>query len=188
MSILKHLYTITYEMSIDSDTGEIVETKIVNKDTVKPAAKKVVEEDNEPEPRLVLEENKYRLNNAAISLMNLNENSKLVIKYESVKNNFVPIIGTAEAFGMSSGGNKLTKSNTVACRGSNRDELAKYGERFTITPHSTNANLFVLTSTTPKEEIKEEVEDLPFDLNINDELVENQDVNINEISADFFKF
>lgn len=191
MSILKHVFTITYELSVDSDSGEIMSTKIIDKSDIKPTKKEVVKvEDGGEEPKLYLEDNKYRLNLAAISLMGLDSTSKLVIKYEDSKPQPIPVIGTNTAFGVSSG-NKLSKTNTVACRGSNREELAKYGESFTVAPHPSKKDLFILVSDNPPvieesstEEINTEVnENLPFDLNLDNEVSNT----VTEIDVNFFK-
>lgn len=202
-TIRKETFTVnlTYEMSINIDTGEILETRLVNRDinnsdlkVVKTPKKKIVQDDGE-EPKLILEENKYRLTSAAVSLMGLNDDSKLVIKYEEGKSGSIPVIGTNTAFGISSG-NKLTKSNTVACRGGNRDELAKHGTEFTLVPHPSKEGLFILQSGEKQidqligdDNVKvegEEGEDIPFDLDLN-ELVDDQDANITEVDANFFK-
>lgn len=105
--------TLTYEMVVNTDTGEILETRLidrsVNNSDIKPAKspRKVVQDNGDREPKLVLEENKYRLNNAAVTLMGLDENSKLVIKYEESKSGSVPVIGTNTAFGISSGNKNI---------------------------------------------------------------------------------
>ena len=192
-TIKKETFTVklTYEMSVNTDTGEILETRL----TVKPSAKKKVVQDEDKEPKLILEDNKYRLNNAAVELMGLDTDSKLNIRYEQGKGGDVPVIGTSVAFGISSG-NKLTKSNTVACRGHNREELVKYGEEFILVPHPSKPGLFILTSESVKPEqlIGDdnvsveggEDEDLPFDLDVK-ELVDDEDANITEIDSNFFK-
>lgn len=201
-TITKETFTVclTYEMSVNVDTGEILETRLVGRSIGKPEVKvtktpkkKTVQDDGE-EPKLILEENKYRLTRTAISLMGLNEDSKLVIKYESGKSGSIPVIGTNTAFGVSSG-NKLTKSNTVACRGGNRDELAKHGSEFTLIPHPDKNGLFILHSGEEQIEkgvgddnIKvegEEGENIPFDLNL-DELVDSEDMNITQVDSNFF--
>lgn len=202
-TIQKETFTLslTYEMSVNIDTGEILETRLIDRSigksdlkVVKTPKKKTVQDDGE-EPKLILEENKYRLTNAAISLMGLDEESKLVIKYEDTKSGSIPIIGTNVAFGISSG-NKLTKSNTVACRGNNREELAKHGTEFTLVPHPSKENLFILHSGEKQinqiiedDNVKiegDEDKDLPFDLDLS-ELVDEQDANITEVDANFFK-
>lgn len=190
--------TLTYEMVVNTDTGEILETRLidrsVNNSDIKPvkSPRKVVQDDGDKEPKLVLEENKYRLNNAAVVLMGLDENSKLVIKYEESRSGSVPVIGTNTAFGISSG-NKLTKSNTVACRGSNHDELSKHGTEFILVPHPNKDSLFILTSGDIKligdENVKvdeEEVNDIPFGLDM-EGLVDDKDANITEVDSNFFQ-
>lgn len=190
---------LTYKMSVNIDTGEILNTELVsrdidNSDLKKSKSSETPVPDND-KPTLTLEENKYRLNKAAITLMGLDETSKLVIKYEDTKVGSIPVIGTNTAFGVSSG-NKLTKSNTVACRGNNHDELAKYGSQFTIIPHASKSGIFILDSGNNKvkqiiedDNVKiegNEGDDIPFDIDIN-ELVSNEDENITEVDSDFFK-
>ena len=201
-TIKKEIFTVTltYEMAVNIDTGEILETRLidrsVNNSDIKPvkSPRKVVQDDGDKEPKLVLEENKYRLNNAAVTLMGLDENSKLVIKYEESKPGSVPVIGTNTAFGISSG-NKLTKSNTVACRGSNHDELSKHGTEFILVPHPNKDGLFILTSGDKDikligdENVKvdeEEVNDIPFGLDM-EGLVDDKDANITEVDSNFFQ-
>ena len=191
-TIKKETFTVklTYEMSVNTDTGEILETRLVDRSidnsdlkAVKPSAKKKVVEDKEP--KLYLEENKYRLNNAAIELMGLSPDSKLSIKYVQGNSGDIPVIC------IDNHGNKITKSNTVACRGNKNTELAKYGEEFTLVPHPSKPGLFILTSGSVKPEqlIGDDnvnIEDSPFDLSLKD-LVEDEDTNITEIDSNFFK-
>lgn len=190
---------LTYKMSVNIDTGEILNTELVSRDIDNSDLKKSKSSEtpvpDNGKPTLTLEENKYRLNKAAITLMGLDETSKLVIKYEDTKVGSIPVIGTNTAFGVSSG-NKLTKSNTVACRGNNHDELAKYGSQFTIIPHASKSGIFILDSGNNKvkqiiedDNVKiegNEGDDIPFDIDIN-ELVSNEDENITEVDSDFFK-
>lgn len=192
MSIVKEKFilTFTYEMSIDTSTGEVIESKLIDKKIDKPnVPKKVIEED--PEPKVVLEGNKYCLNNAAITLMNIKPGDKVDIKYEDGKNGKFPVIGTDEAFG-TKGGNKVSSSNTVACRGSKNSELSKYGNEFKIVPHPSKADLFALVSDSSPIELPKgddnvhiEEEDLAFDLDLDE--IDNQDANITEIDSNFFK-
>lgn len=202
-TIKKETFTVrlTYEMSVNIDTGEILETRLINRDIDNSdfkgtrSSKKKVIQDEDKDPKLILEDNKYRLNTAAVELMGLNENSKLNIRYEQGKNGDIPLLGTDEAFGVKSG-NRITKSNTVACRGSKNEELAKYGKEFILVPHPNKPGIFILTSETvgPEQLIGDnnvsieggESDDLPFDLDIKD-LVEDEDVNTTEIDSNFFK-
>lgn len=141
--------TLKYQVTVDTETGEMT-TKCIKRTvdktnfevSEKKTAKKKVVEDNSS-PQLTLEDNKYRLNTAAIELMGVSAESKIDIKYEKQGKTMIPVIGTDEAFS-TRGGNRLTKSNTVACRGSKHEELIKYGTVFQIVPHDSKAGLFIL--------------------------------------------
>lgn len=117
--------TLKYQVTVDTETGEMT-TKCIKRtidksnfevsDAASKKASKKTKKEESIEPELTLEDNKYCLNSAAIELMDVTPNNKLDIKYEKNGNTMVPVIGTDEAFG-TKGGNKLTKSNTVAYRG-----------------------------------------------------------------------
>lgn len=191
---------LSFQTIINISTGEITVKCIkksinksnfeVSKETPKKATKKTREESSSPQ--LVLEDNKYCLNSAAIELMGVGPDSKLDIKYEKRGKEMIPVIGSDEAF-KTKGGNKLTKSNTVACRGSKNEELSKYGHVFSITPHDSKEGLFILTGdATPSIpngddniSIDDNDEDLPLDVDLT-ALVDDKDANIEEIdSLDF---
>lgn len=189
---------IKFELMIDTENGnfsvvntETGEIKSVSfKEAKKPVKKTKKEESSSPE--LVLEDNKYCLNTAAVELMGISPDDKLDIKYEKNGNVMIPVIGSDSAFG-TKGGNKVTKSNTVACRGSKNEELSKYGKIFKITPHATKEGLFVLTGdTTPVEApigdivVEKSDEDLPLDVDIL-ALVDDKDANIEEIDPSYFQ-
>lgn len=184
-NIIKHQFTITYESSIDTNTGEILETKIVSKSEPKQvSSKKSKIEDTTP--KLYLEENKYKLNSAAVELLGANPDDKIDIKYEQAKNGTFPVIGLDDNFGTHSG-NRLTKSNTVAFRGSKNEELSKFGKEFTIVAHPNKDSLFILSTG----EIPE-IEKLDGDENIQ---IDNEDLdfsdfedNVTEIDSNFFNF
>lgn len=190
------ILSLTYEMSVDTETGEVLETKLIDRSVNKPvkvmkATANEAVQDDDKEPKLYLEDNKCRLNSKAISLMGISPGDKLDIKYDEGKNGSVPVIGTDEAFG-TKGGNKLTKSNTIACRGSKNEELSKYGKEFVLAVHPSKAGLFVLTS----EEVA--VDQLVGDDNVNidtpegidlnlEGLVDDEDANVSSIDTNFFK-
>ena len=98
------ILSLTYEMSVDTETGEMLETQLIDRSVNKPvkAMKATANEavqDDDKEPKLYLEDNKCRLNSKAVSLMGISPGDKLDIKYDDGKNGSVPIIGTDEAFG-----------------------------------------------------------------------------------------
>lgn len=141
-------------LDLDPETGETtcVDRQIIN-DDIKPLVKKSTKKsskkaDESTTPQLILEENKYSINNAAVELLglDLDDENRLDIKMEKTGKTSIPVFGTSIAFGTPSKGNKLTKSLTVACRGKANEELSKYGSVFTIVPHPSKENLFILSS------------------------------------------
>lgn len=190
---------LTYEMSVNTDTGEILETKLIDRSidnsdikVTKSSTKKKIVQDNDKEPKLFLEDNKYKLNNAAIELMNLDEDSRLNISYMQGKDGDFPVICEVD-----NGGNRISKSNTVSFRGNKNSELSKYGNEFVLVPYLNDSRLFVLTPKNIKIEQLVgddnvsieggEDEDIPFDLDIKG-LVDNEDMDVTEIDSNFFKF
>ena len=189
--------TLKYQVKVDTETGEMT-TKCISRKVdksnfeiseSKPKRKIVTPKEESSNPTLVLEDNKYCLNQAAINLMGVNPDDKLDIKYEKQGKVMVPVIGTDEVFGTRSGC-RLTKSHTVSCRGSKNTELAKFGTEFTIVPHSSKEGLFILTSK--NNPVQEELDgdenialDDSFDIDLSD--LDNEDANITEIDSNFFK-
>lgn len=184
MAIIKQQFTITYEREVDTDTGEIIKTSIIK---TSDSPNKTSKKDTESEPKLYLEDNKCKLNAAAIILINVNAGDKLDINYEEGNNGAIPIIGTESSFG-SKGGTKFTKSGTFSYRGVKNEQLAKYGSEFTLVAHPTKQGLFVLTSDNI------DVDQLKGDENVNPENVDidldgllEDNTDVTEIDSNFFK-
>lgn len=138
-------------LDIDPETGETtcVDREIINDDikkSVKKSTRKKKVEDTDTTPKIILEENKYKINNAVVELLglDLDEENRLNISIEKSGRTKYPVFGTGEAFGNPQVGNKLTKSLTVACRGVANKELSAYGTVFTLEPHPKNEGLFIL--------------------------------------------
>lgn len=195
--------TLKYQVSVDTETGEMI-TKCLSRKIDKTnfevsedkpkrkISKSKIEESSEP--TLILEDNKYCLNKAAVELMNIEPDYKLDIKYEKRGKEMVPVIGDDENFG-THGGNKVTKSFTVACRGSKREELAKYGTEFTLIPHESKVGIFILQNKNTKLEKalddtieKEDNEEIEFPVDIDlQELIDDKDATITEVSSNIFQ-
>lgn len=187
MAIITQLHTITYELSIDTETGEIVGTKIVSKKEEnnttpkKVNRKKTQEEDSEP--KVYLEENKIKLNSAALELLGVEAGDKLDVQYD--KNNS-PLIGTPEAFGSPKSGNKLTKSGTIAFRGNKNEELAKWGNEFTLVDRGNEIYGLVNEQVVQSEEVTDENVQIPEDDDLSldiDSLVDDAE----EVDSSMFK-
>lgn len=178
--IVKMMITFDY----DPETNEYKPLKQeIVKDKVQKATKAEEAEDS-AEPQITLEANKYVLNKAAATLMGVEWENRLDIKYQLVEKGgmMFPIIGTDTAWKTKSG-NKLTKSLTVSCRGNANELLSKYGDTFTITPWKGHEGLFVMIGNKDRSEeeptikddnisIREDenpVEDLPLDTELDNE-------------------
>ena len=195
--------TLKYQVKVDTETGEMT-TKCISRkidksnfEVVEEKSKRKtskVKKEESSEPILTLEDNKYCLTQAAADLMGVEPDCKLDIKYEKRGKETVPVIGSDDVWG-TKGGNKLTKSLTVACRGSKNEELSKFGQEFTLVPHEKKDGLFILQNGTAKVEIDDEVEDLqdleeaisiPVDVDLQD-LIDDSDANVKEVSSSMFQ-
>nr|UVX91140.1 MAG: hypothetical protein [Bacteriophage sp.] len=186
--IIKMMITFDY----NPDTKECVLLKQEQvKEKAQKTSTKAEEAEESAEPQITLESNKYVLNRAAASLMGVEWENRLDIKYQPIEKGglMFPIIGTDTAWKTKSG-NKLTKSLTVSCRGNANDLLSKYGDTFTVTPWKGHEGLFVLIGNKDRseepvtedknikiEEDENPVEDLPLDTTLdNDEAYEIDDL------------
>ena len=173
---------ITFDYDPETNEYKPLKQEIV-KDKVQKATKAEEAEDS-AEPQITLEANKYVLNKAAATLMGVEWENRLDIKYQPVEKGgmMFPIIGTDTAWKTKSG-NKLTKSLTVSCRGNANELLSKYGDTFTVTPWKGHEGLFVMIGNKDRSEeeptikddnisIREDenpVEDLPLDTELDNE-------------------
>lgn len=185
---------LTFNLIVDTSTGEfeVINTETGETKAIKAEVKKKTstrkKKDDDPTPKITLEDNKYSLNSAAVELMGVEPEDRLDIKMEKQGKLLIPIIGTNEAFGTKAG-NRLTKTFTVSCRGKANDELSKYGSVFVIEPHPEKDGLFIMKgdkdapeppTTDENVEIPED-ENLPIDADL-EGLVED-DNEAKEISA-----
>lgn len=148
----------TYEQ--DDETGEV---KVLNREVInddlpkakkKTSAPKKSKADENPEPELILEDNKYVLNTAAVELLGVEADDRIDIKFEKKDKVRIPVIGCNTAFG-TQGGNRLTKSNTVSYRGKNHDTLEEYGTVFSF-KETDKEGIFELIGDKPVPEEKED--------------------------------
>lgn len=200
--------TLKYQIQADTETGE-VKTVCVSRDIEKGVGKpkqtttrsRSTKKEESSEPLLTLEDNKYILTQAACDLLGVIPGDKIDIKYDKKnKKDFTPVIGSDESWSTKQG-NKLTKSNTVVCKGSKNEELSKYGNEFKLEP-ADKPGIFYLISkagVTPSlinqvlDTVTEDVEEgteltLPSDVDLNDLLLDSEDAEKKEIEPDFFNF
>lgn len=177
-----------------TDTRELKDDSVKKPSTRKSSSKKKDSEvdDTNPNPLLILEENKYILNKAAVEALGVEPGDKVDIKQQKLNKKECLVIGAAETFGTQSG-NKLTQKNTVSYRGKNNQNLAEHGNEFTFTPHPKIDGLFILTGNREpeiKEDVVPEAEDIASEDELDDEMASLIDGNADdtEISDNDFNF
>lgn len=185
----------TYEQ--DDETGEV---KVINREVINddlPKAKKKTstpkksKADENPEPELILEDNKYSLNTAAIELLGVEADDRIDIKFEKRDKVRVPVIGCNTAFG-TQGGNRLTKSNTVSYRGKNHEALEAYGTVFSF-KETDKEGIFELIGNKPIPEEKEDenvkiVDEEVEEIGRPEDLIGIVDGDATEVNADDIDF
>ena len=136
---------VKFDLTVDINP-ETLECKILRQTATKPAVKKEVSDkiDQSPDPKIVLEDNKYILNNAAAQLTGVEAGDRVTVRYLPMNNIDYPVFGKQEVFNIKSG-NKVTKDLTVSCRGSGHDRLSVYGSIFDITPLEGREGVFLMT-------------------------------------------
>ena len=92
-----------------------------------------IAEYNVDEATVTVADNKLVLSKEAVKALGGVAGDRIAINYWTVDNETTfPVIGKSECFGDSTGGNRLTKSNTVSFRGVQRDILLEYGSFFKL--------------------------------------------------------
>lgn len=141
MAIVKQRFTITYERSVNTDNGEILETNIVSSSDPKSV---IPITDTDTEPKVYLENNKLRLNSLAVNLLQVKVGDRIDVQYTDTN----PIIGLSISFGNPEGGTKLTKAMTLSFKGKRAEALQRYGNEFKLIQ---SGNQFILETNSPKE-------------------------------------
>ena len=92
-----------------------------------------ITEYNVDEATVTVADNKLVLSKEAVKALGGVAGDRITINYWTVDSEMTfPVIGKSECFGDSTGGNRLTKSNTVSFRGTQRDILLEYGSFFKL--------------------------------------------------------
>ena len=163
---------------IDQETGEIItreatlgDFKEVTKKTT--TRTKKVKDDGSSEPHATLFEGKIQLNEAAMNLTGFEADMKIDIRFEKKGRVITPIMLEDP-----SKGNRLTKSNTISCRGSKNDNLLEYGDVFVVVPYEGKNNVFKLIGN--KEQPEDDIIDVP------EEITDPEDDSIDVDEFDIF--
>lgn len=116
-----------FKISFDFDET----TKTVSNVKVSTVAKPIIPPDEAP--TVLVEENKLVFSNKALELLTASAGDRIAINYIQVDNKTTfPIIAKSTAVFDINVGNKLTKTNTVSYKGSQRDILLLHGDKFEL--------------------------------------------------------
>jgi hypothetical protein len=153
---------------VDTETGELI-TKEATFGDFKEAKKttstrtKKPKDDGSTEPKAELLEGKIQLNNRAIELTGWEADMKIDIRFEKQGRKITPILCEDPAKG-----NRLTKTNTISCRGSKHENLSEYGTEFDVVPYDGKEGWFKLIGNAPEKE--DDIVDIPEEIDSEEEL------------------
>lgn len=116
---------------------------------------------NKDDATVIVQDNKLQLSKSAADLIGASFGDRVTVNYYTVSpEETFPVIGKSDLFTDASGGNRLTKSNTVSFRGSQRDILLEYGKFFKLEPFKKYFKMVKIKEGSEKESLKEEELDL----------------------------
>lgn len=115
-------------------------------------------------PDLELIDGILKLSEHALELLNVTVGDIIDIKYHSVNNTSVPVIGSIKAFGTQAG-NKIRATNNIVFKGNKNKLLKTYGESFILIPY--RDGLFYLIDT------NKEIHSVPDECKDNRENIDN---------------
>ena len=173
---------------VDKETGEIItreatlgDFKEVKKSSSSSGTRtRKPKDDGDPNPKATLLESKIQLNNAAMELTGWEAEMKIDIRFEKKGKQITPIMLEDMAKG-----NRLTKTNTISCRGSKHDNLSEYGTVFDVVPYEGKDGWFKLVGDAPQKEddtveIPDEISDPEEDeVDVDADGVEAADIDFN---------
>lgn len=141
------MFNITFDF--DEVTKKVTNVKV----------KSLTKLDNE-KAIVQLMENKLKLTDKAIELLEVQSGDRITINYWTNNNRETfPLIGKSEVFTDKEGGTKLSKSNTISFRGNQNTILKTYGQLFELEVFK--ENMFKLVPINSEEDsIQEEQNEL----------------------------
>ena len=162
---------------VDKETGEIItreatlgDFKEVKKSSSSSGTRTRKPKDDDPNPKATLLEGKIQLNNAAMELTGWEAEMKIDIRFLKKGRVIIPVMLEDPAKG-----NRLTKTNTISCRGSKHDNLAEYGTVFEVVAYEEKEGWFKLVGDAPQKE--DDIIDVPEEISNPDE---NEDINVDD--------
>lgn len=146
------MFTISFDF--DETTKKVTNIKVVSIDKTLPTSDNYLE----------VQDNKLKLGKEAITLLEATSGDRIQVNYWTVNNQETfPVIGKSATFTDPTGGNALSKSNTISFRGNQRTVLLEYGNMFKL--ESFKDGMFKLVPITNEESLEKEQKELD-DLNM----------------------
>lgn len=166
MGVVVTKLLLTIQTDVETGETKLLSREVINDDI--PKAKKTAKKTNEnPEPIVTLDSNKLCLTTGAVELLKVCDDCRVDVKYDKTG---TPIIGTNSAFG-TTGGNLLTKSNTVSFRGKANDRLSEFGTVFKLESTDREGIYKMVGDKAPKDNtVPEEIVDINKELDDLDNL------------------
>ena len=110
---------------------------------------------------VVVDNNRLVFSKEALKLLDAIPGDRISVEYWTVNlEETFPVIGKSELFTDKSGGNRLTKSNTVSFRGIQREILLEYGEQFKLEKFNNYFKMVKTEKISENDNLKEEESDL----------------------------
>ena len=146
------MFTISFDF--DETTKKVTNIKVVSIDKTLPTSDNYLE----------VQDNKLKLGKEAITLLEATSGDRIQVNYWTINNQETfPVIGKSATFTDPTGGNALSKSNTISFRGNQRTVLLEYGNMFKL--ESFKDGMFKLVPITNEESLEKEQKELD-DLNM----------------------
>ena len=156
------MFTISFDF--DETTKKVTNLKVVSIDKTLPTSDNYLE----------VQDNKLKLGKEAIILLEANSGDRIQVNYWTVNNQETfPVIGKSGVFTDPTGGNALSKSNTVSFRGNQRAVLLEYGNLFKLEPFK--EGMFKLVPIINNDNIEQEQKELDNLNMIGDEIADEFD-------------
>ena len=155
------MFTISFDF--DETTKKVTNLKVISIDKTLPTSNNYLE----------VQDNKLKLGKEAVTLLEANSGDRIQINYWTVNNQETfPVIGKSGIFTDPTGGNALSKSNTISFRGNQRTVLLEYGNLFKL--EHFKPGMFKLVPIINDDNVEEEQKEL-----------DNLNMIGNEIADDF---
>lgn len=124
---------LTLDYNPETKTVSIVNQKVTKETepTKKKTGGKKSKKEEDPNPKIYLEDNKLTFNTAAAELIGVEAGERLSIIYQNEGDLLFPVIAKDETLGCE-GGNLFNKSMTLSCRGKANEKLREFGTEFSL--------------------------------------------------------